>query len=163
MRRLQQSSAFASVCSKPAGTSQSKRKRSAKQDQPNSRCPRRRADWLYQREYKETKPESDTVQLLFERYALRMKKLHDEIQTFVQLQLSQIFFNAENRNLPTVPVTQLPPVPSPHATSSQTGPYHPLGEIQHEQFMPLQTPESNIQTESSTSEILSTAIQLTFQ
>ena len=36
--------------------------------------------------------------LLFNQYAIRLEKLPKEVQNFVQLQISQIFFNAENPN-----------------------------------------------------------------
>ena len=38
--------------------------------------------------------------LLFNQYAIRLEKLPKKIQNFVQLQISQIFFNAENPNFP---------------------------------------------------------------
>ena len=46
--------------------------------------------------------------LLFNQYAIRLEKLPKEVQNFVQLQISQIFFNAENPNFPPVAIAPLP-------------------------------------------------------
>ena len=52
--------------------------------------------------------ERDPEQLLFDSFALRMKKLPKQVQSFIQLQISQLFFNAENPDLPPIPITPLP-------------------------------------------------------
>ena len=54
--------------------------------------------------------QKDATDLLFENLAMRMKMLPVDTQSFVQIQLAQIFFNAENRNLEPMPVTPLPRV-----------------------------------------------------
>ena len=51
--------------------------------------------------------ERDAVNLLFESYAARMKQLPKETQSFVKLQMSQIFFNAENPTM-QMPISELP-------------------------------------------------------
>jgi len=51
--------------------------------------------------------ERDPINLLFESYAARMKQLPKEIQSYVNLQMSQIFFNAENPQM-QIPIAQLP-------------------------------------------------------
>ena len=70
--------------------------------------------------------------LLFNQYAIRLEKLPKEVQNFVQLQISQIFFNAENPNFPPVAIAPLPrqkifPPPSQlQFPPSQTSFYQPL-------------------------------------
>ena len=57
--------------------------------------------------------------LLFASYAARLGKLPAQIQTYVKLQLSQLFFNAENRDAPPIPITPLPPQFLPQMTQQQ--------------------------------------------
>ena len=70
--------------------------------------------------------------LLFNQYAILLEKLPKEIRNFVQLQISQIFFNAENPSFPPVAIAPLPrqnffPPPSQLQFSpSQTSFYQPL-------------------------------------
>ena len=55
----------------------------------------------------------------FENCALRMKALPPQVKSFLQLQISQLFFNAENPNL-QVPITPLPTTPQQHITQHIT-------------------------------------------
>ena len=70
--------------------------------------------------------------LLFNQYAIRLEKLPKEIQNFVQLQISQIFFKAENPNFPPVAIAPLPrqkffpPSSQLQFPPSQTSFYEPL-------------------------------------
>ena len=53
--------------------------------------------------------EEKTVEdVFFETCVLRMKKLPPTTQSFIQLQISQLFVNAENPQLPPIPITPLP-------------------------------------------------------
>ena len=54
-----------------------------------------------------TVSEYDPINLLFESYAARMKELPKQIQSYVHLQMSQIFFNAENPRM-QMPISRLP-------------------------------------------------------
>ena len=65
------------------------------------------------------KKERSAQQLLFDSYAFRTEKLPIHIQSLLQLQLSQLFFNAENPNMPQVPITPL--VQQPAATTYMMG------------------------------------------
>ena len=57
----------------------------------------------------------------FESCAFRMKRLPLQTRSFLQLQISQLFVNAENPGLPPVPITPLPSLqPSAHTTTPQT-------------------------------------------
>ena len=57
-------------------------------------------------------------ELSFAGFAHRFQKLPKPIQSYVHLQISQIFFNAENRNVPPTPIIQLPPVVATAPTQS---------------------------------------------
>ena len=65
-------------------------------------------------ENEENKHAMDLTKLLFDSYAERMRKFPEHIQTFVKLQMSQIFFNAENPRGPFITIT---PLPQPQAYS----------------------------------------------
>ena len=49
----------------------------------------------------------------FECCAIRSQKLSPTIRSYIQLQITQIFLNAENTNLPPVPITPLPTMYQP--------------------------------------------------
>ncbi|XP_041366613.1 uncharacterized protein LOC121381391 isoform X2 [Gigantopelta aegis] len=61
----------------------------------------------HKRRVEQRNVERSAEDLLFENYAIRMKRLPKATQSLVQLQLSQIFFNAENPDIPDIPVTTL--------------------------------------------------------
>ncbi len=52
--------------------------------------------------------EKTVEEVFFETCILRMKKLPSTTKSFVQLQISQLFINAENPHLPQIPITPLP-------------------------------------------------------
>lgn len=45
---------------------------------------------------------------MFSSFALRLKKLPESIRSIVSLQISQISYNAENRDMMPIPITPLP-------------------------------------------------------
>lgn len=57
---------------------------------------------------KQMKEEKTVEDVFFETCVLRMKKLPATMQSFLQLQISQLFLNAENPQLPQLPITPLP-------------------------------------------------------
>ncbi|XP_012946199.1 uncharacterized protein LOC101852983 [Aplysia californica] len=65
---------------------------------PLSKRRKRENDWQ----------ERDGDEALLASYVPRLKKLSREIKGFVQLQMAQIFFNAENRHLPPLAIVALP-------------------------------------------------------
>ena len=86
----------------------------------------------------------DADDMFFDSCALRCKKLPATTRSFLQLQVSQLFFNAENPHMPQVQITPLPP-PQP-ATQPFCVLEHPQPYVdQHgssEQYMPFeQKPE----------------------
>ena len=87
-----------------------------------------------------------------------MKNLPKEVQAFIQLQMSQIFFNAENPNAPHITVTVLPRH-NPAQSLAQNVPYVEPYPIVHYQGSLIQ---SQGQRESSpgTSDMLSTAMEM---
>ena len=61
------------------------------------------------RQIKEQIKEQRAVEdVFFETCALRMKKLPATMKSFLQLQITQLFLNAENPQLPQIPITPLP-------------------------------------------------------
>ena len=52
--------------------------------------------------------EKTPQQYFFDLCAMRMAKLNGETQSFLQFQINQLFFNAENPTQPPVPITRLP-------------------------------------------------------
>ena len=60
-------------------------------------------------EVMKTMNQEKTVEdVFFETCVLRMKKLPPTTQSFIQLQISQLFVNAENPQLPPIQITPLP-------------------------------------------------------
>ncbi|KAK7087675.1 uncharacterized protein [Littorina saxatilis] len=53
-------------------------------------------------------PPRSAEHVFFDSYALRMANLPHETRSYLQLQISQLFFNAENPGRPPVPVISLP-------------------------------------------------------
>lgn len=93
----------------------------------------------------------DPEDLQFSCFAMRLKKLPSQIQSLVQLQISQLFFNAENRDLPPVPITPLPPVvPQAHYQSQASTSFDP----------DLSSSYSQSHYATQTSDIISSAYQL---
>ena len=54
--------------------------------------------------------EKTAEEVFFETCILRMKKLPSTTQSFIQLQISQLFVNDENPQLPPIPITPLPTI-----------------------------------------------------
>ena len=52
--------------------------------------------------------EKTVKEVYFEICVLQMKKLQSTTKSFIQLQISQLFVNAENPQLPQIPTTTLP-------------------------------------------------------
>ena len=50
-------------------------------------------------------------EVFFDSCALKIKQLPQQTRSFLQLQISQLFFNAENPNIHPVPITPLPSAP----------------------------------------------------
>lgn len=105
--------------------------------------------------------ETDSDDLLFMNYAKRTKTLPKEVQTFIKLQMSQLFFNVENRSGIQIPITPLPQelVPS-LLQNSQYANQQPLPISNHygDTMIPGQTESSG-----ATSDLLSAAMHMTFQ
>lgn len=71
-------------------------------------------------EVKQTASSSGVEESFFDSCVVRMKSLPQQTRSFLQFQISQLFFNAENRDMPPVPITPLPP----HQPCAHTGPPH---------------------------------------
>ena len=88
----------------------------------------------------------DADDMFFDSCALRFKKLPATTRSFLQLQVSQLFFNAENPQMPQVQITPLPPtlpVTQPSCVLTHPQPYvDQRMDGSSEQFMPFeQKPE----------------------
>ena len=97
------------------------------------------------------KEKRSVADAFFESCALRMEKLPQKIQSFVQLQISQIFINAEN---PTLQM-QITPLPQHIANNIQQPfntpqPYHPTGNSTPHNYSINTTPHSYLLSENST-------------
>ena len=82
--------------------------------------------------------EKDSDDLLFESFAIRLKKLPKEIQSHVRFQTAQTFFNAENRHVPPVPICPLPPIQNALTTHS-----HHMFATNNSPFTAYQSPGSS--------------------
>ena len=68
---------------------------------------------------------ADETLILFDSYAVRIRKLPEHIQIFVKLLVSQIFFNADNPCGPFITITLLPqPKAHPDFLESQFSPQY---------------------------------------
>ena len=94
----------------------------------------------------------------FESCALRMQKIPPKLRAYLQLQISQLFLNAENYSDPQLP--QLPITPLPITHQQPVGQYrqHNLAPVpQHSYQSTSQTPQQGMML---TGDIISDAMNL---
>ena len=92
-------------------------------------------------------------ELLFASYAERLKALPRDMQSYVKLQMSQIFFNAENsRNIQPIDITPLPKKYSCEMNSQQPLSFEMLDSSQY-------TGDPVLQNNVATSDILASAMK----